>query len=177
MKKSKKTNNHHDLSVMFFQLALLLGSMLVWLYVFNNSEYSYLFCFIYPLIAASWVITMGNGRLSNNVEEIENIRDISSYKYKKFIHMPAHKEIIATIDFYCQVIGYVMIPFGLVLSIVIFFISNVSVSGADWSSFTNPYHIALISYLSFVFVASIIIRSFIYYKDHKWYKNKNKNKM
>ena len=158
--------------VLIIQMAIFMISLLLIGYIIANNRYTLGLCYLYPLVAAGWIMILGNGRLSLNIDECKRIIDISKLKYRFIIHVTSAKSnVLSKVDFWYQILGYVLIPIGLILSTVVFLLQQNRGIDINWISFSNIYSSVLIIYLIFIFVSGTLIRIIFLIIDSVWYKN------
>lgn len=123
------------------------------------------------MIGATWIINLGNRKFLINLVECKNIKRVT-YKYMiKTIHFPLSKKYtIDKVDYWYQILGYILIVFGLILSTVLFFLQNNSGNTVNWLALDNIYSLIDILYLFVLVVFGASVRIILYLKDYLWYK-------
>ena len=176
-----KSRNDEEITYTFpiisiFHGALLLIPLLIVDYVITTKNFINMLPFLYSVASAGWLITLGNGRLSINIERCKNVVDISSKKWKSWFVITSAKEYcLSKVDYYFQFIGYLMIPIGVMLSIVVIYLQKTSNIDSNWLSFDNIYTTIFLLYIFLLVVIATILRIYFLIYDALWYK-KNENK-
>jgi len=121
MKKERSNELTYNMPVLvMFQGGIFLVSLLFVSYIITAERYSFALCFLYPLVASGWILMLGNGRLSMNIDECKHTTNISNYKYKYLIVVTSAKDnVLSSVDFWYQIVGYILIPIGLILSTIV----------------------------------------------------------
>lgn len=154
---------------MFMFPLLLIG------YIYSNPNFSIALSFLYPLVSAGWIITLGNGRISMNITECKNTTDISAMKYKHFIVVTsAENSILSSVDFWFQIGGYLLIIFGIILSSFMLLLQHLYEIESNWMSFDNIYTSIIIIYMISICFLGTILRIYFLVRDYVWYKKNHK---
>jgi hypothetical protein len=86
----------------------------------------------------------------------------------------AKEYFISKVDYCFQLIGYLMIPIGILLSIVVLYLQKTSNIDSNWLSFDNIYTTLFLLYVFSVVVIGTVLRIYFLIYEALWYK-KNAN--
>jgi hypothetical protein len=153
------------------QLAIFLVPLLLVGMIYSSQTYRIALSYLYPLVSAGWILTLGNGRLSMNIKECKLTVDISKMKYKSFIVVTsAEHSKLSVVDYYYQISGYLLIIFGIMLSSSMLILQKLNNIISDWISFDNTYTSIILIYTISICFLGTVLRVYYLVIDYLWYK-------
>ncbi|KKP59116.1 MAG: hypothetical protein UR53_C0009G0004 [Candidatus Magasanikbacteria bacterium GW2011_GWC2_34_16] len=174
-------NKNHDDNIIYYsipliriiQTMLLIIPLLLVVYIYSNQTLSFALSYLYPLVTAGWIMTLGNGRFSINIKECEHIINISKSKFKSFIVVTsAENDRLSRVDFWYQISGYLLIIFGVFLSSSMLIHQYYNNIQSNWMSFNNVYTSIMLIYTISICSLGTVLRVYYLVKDYFWYKRK-----
>ncbi len=161
----------------FFDFLLVfLSSILVFMLGQFNSIIIPILC---TTIVASYVICLGNGRISMNIEDCRFTIFYETIKYKFFIYNTCTSDFplkMSKVDYIYQIIGLILLPIGWLLSGVCILMNYLFSLEEKWSELIRtPLSITIFIYSMIIVVLASIFRLFFSIYEESWCK-KSKTK-
>lgn len=162
--------------ILLIQITLFIIPLIALVYIYRVEQYTFLIPYLYTTSTAGFILNLGNGRISINLNECKYIIDLSNIKFKKYVYMTSSSDTrLSKIDYYYQIFGYMLLIVGVLFSTVLTILAKRQNMHEFWNELDSTFSKFLFGYVIVIATFGLLIRFSVYVYENYWYKKSVKN--